>query len=62
MHHRELRVKPQQTVHPGQVIAIGAGEGDQFRSSSAGAPHVHWTLKRNGVLVNPLSGEKLQGQ
>jgi hypothetical protein len=44
---------------PGQVIAVGAGYGDQFKSPRAGAPHVHWTLKKDGVLIHPLSGEKV---
>jgi peptidase M23-like protein len=56
MHHRELRVVKDQHIEPGQVIAIGAGSADQFASNESGATHVHWTLRRNGVLVDPLSG------
>jgi murein DD-endopeptidase MepM/ murein hydrolase activator NlpD len=59
MHHREVLVGPGQRVAPGQVVAVGAGEGDQFRTSNAGPAHVHWSLKRNRVLVNPLNGEPL---
>jgi murein DD-endopeptidase MepM/ murein hydrolase activator NlpD len=60
MHHREVRVKRGDPVEPGQVIAIGAGNGDQFASDETGASHVHWTLRRNGVLVDPLSGAKVE--
>lgn len=59
MHHTKVLVTVGQTVNPGQEIAIGAGAGDQFKSTKAGKPHVHWELTRDGVSVNPLSGEPL---
>jgi hypothetical protein len=60
MHHREVLVKKGQNVLPGDPIAVGAGYRDQFKSPRAGAPHVHWTLKKDGVLVHPLSGEPVK--
>ena len=59
MHHSRVLVTVGQTVNPGQEIAVGGGVGDQFKSPKAGGPHVHWELTRDGVPVNPLSGEPL---
>lgn len=56
LHHYELAVKPNDTVRPGDVIAYGAGNGDQFKSPNAGKPHVHWELRRNGQLIDPTTG------
>jgi hypothetical protein len=41
------------------VIGVGAGHGEQFKTGNSGAPHVHWQLERNQVLVDPLSGAPL---
>ena len=59
MHHREATVKFGELVAPGQVIAIGAGYGDQFKLPDAGPPHIHWNLQKNGEYVHPLNGATL---
>lgn len=60
MHHREILVKKDQKVGPGQAVAVGGGYGNQFKSKEAGKPHVHWEVTRDGKTVNPLSGEILR--
>ncbi len=59
MHHKLALVKVGDVVAPGQAIALGGGEGDQFKSNEAGASHVHWEVRHNGVAVDPLSGTVL---
>lgn len=60
LHHRQILVERGDMVIPGQPIARGAGAGDQFNSDKAGKPHVHWELRLNGNIVNPLSGEVIK--
>jgi len=59
MHHSDVLVKQGDEVRPGDPIAGGSGRGEQFKSPRAGGPHVHWEVRHNGVLVNPLSGEAI---
>ncbi len=56
MHHKKVLVHKGDTVMPGQVIAIGSGEGDAFSGNLVGEKHIHWDLRRNGHQVDPLSG------
>ena len=57
LHHNEVFVKKGDTLRPGEPYARGTGYGDQAKSREAGDPHVHWEVRRSGVLVQPGSGE-----
>lgn len=53
-HMKKINVKPGQTVRQGDVIGIsGGGANDPGRGRSDG-PHLHFTLRKNGTLVNPM--------
>lgn len=60
MHHKKLYIRKGDKINPGQVIAEGSGAGDQFNSPLAGEPHIHWQVKLNGQLVDPLTGKELK--
>jgi murein DD-endopeptidase MepM/ murein hydrolase activator NlpD len=56
MHHENIIVKKDDVTRPGQVIATGQGHGEQFYSGETGGAHVHWQLRRDGELIDPLTG------
>ena len=60
IHHKEALVLTGAKVQPNDPIGIGSGEGNQFNSSESGGPHLHWRLKKNGKLINPLDGSELK--
>ena len=64
LHHHTLGVEKGDIIQPGQVYARGAGNGTQFESKQAGAPHVHVNVFQvlpsgERVPVNIASGERL---
>lgn len=59
MHHAGVFVKPGDIVKNGDPIAFGGGVGDQFGKPGAGAPHVHWEVRRDGQLIDPRDGREL---
>jgi murein DD-endopeptidase MepM/ murein hydrolase activator NlpD len=53
-HCKEIRVNIGQSVKQGEVIGLSGGaKGDKGAGSSTG-PHLHFELKKNGQLVDPL--------
>jgi murein DD-endopeptidase MepM/ murein hydrolase activator NlpD len=53
-HMQKISVQPGQRVAQGDVIGIsGGGAGDVGRGRSDGR-HLHFTLRKNGQLVNPM--------
>jgi len=53
-HMQKITVQPGQRVSQGDVIGIsGGGAGDVGRGRSDGR-HLHFTLRKNGQLVNPM--------
>jgi len=53
-HMKKINVKPGNTVRQGDVIGIsGGGASDPGKGRSDG-PHLHFTLRKNGTLVNPM--------
>jgi murein DD-endopeptidase MepM/ murein hydrolase activator NlpD len=54
-HMQKINVKIGETVKKGKVIGIsGGGIGDYGRGRSEGR-HLHFTVKKNGVLVDPMN-------
>ena len=53
-HCKDIRVSPGQIVKQGEVVGLtGGAKGDKGAGRSTG-PHLHFELKKNGQLVNPL--------
>ena len=53
-HCKEIRVNVGQSVKQGEVVgSSGGAKGDKGAGSSTG-PHLHFELKKNGQLVDPL--------
>jgi murein DD-endopeptidase MepM/ murein hydrolase activator NlpD len=53
-HMKKINVSPGQQVRQGDVIGIsGGGANDVGRGRSDG-PHLHFTLRKDGQLVNPM--------
>lgn len=53
-HMQKINVKPGQNVKQGDVIGIsGGGKGDVGRGRSDGR-HLHFTLRKDGKIVNPM--------
>ena len=65
-HMQKINVSAGQQVKQGDIIGIsGGGDGDPGQGKSDGR-HLHFTLRKNGVLVNPMdyinkAGVDLQG-
>jgi murein DD-endopeptidase MepM/ murein hydrolase activator NlpD len=54
-HCKEIRVSIGDTVKQGEIIGLtGGGPNDKGKGNSRG-PHLHFELKKNGGLVNPLN-------
>jgi biotin carboxyl carrier protein len=54
-HMKKINVKPGNTVRQGDVIGIsGGGANDPGKGRSDG-PHLHFTCRKNGTLVDPMS-------
>ena len=66
-HIKQINVSPGQQVKQGDVIGIsGGGANDPGKGRSDG-PHLHFTLRKDGELVNPMDyldkeGIELTGQ
>ena len=53
-HIQKINVRPGQTVRQGDVIGIsGGGANDPGKGNSTG-PHLHFSLRKNGTLVDPM--------
>lgn len=53
-HCKDIKVSLGQTVKQGEVVGLsGGGKGDKGAGRSTGA-HLHFELKKNGQLVDPL--------
>lgn len=53
-HCKDIRVQNGQQVKQGEVIGLtGGAQGDKGAGNSRG-PHLHFELKRNGTLVDPM--------
>jgi murein DD-endopeptidase MepM/ murein hydrolase activator NlpD len=53
-HCKDIRVSPGQIVKQGEVVGLtGGAKGDKGAGRSTG-PHLHFELKKNGQLVDPL--------
>jgi len=51
---KELKVNKGDTVKKGEIIGLSGGNtGDKGNGNSKGA-HLHFELKKDGVLVNPM--------
>jgi len=66
-HLKQINVSPGQQVKQGDVIGIsGGGDNDIGQGKSTG-PHLHFTLRKDGELLNPMDyldkdGIELTGQ
>lgn len=53
-HIKRIDVKKGDFVKQGQTVGLsGGGRNDEGRGNSKGA-HLHWTLKKDGKLVDPM--------
>lgn len=53
-HCKDIRVSIGQQVKQGEIVGLtGGAKGDKGAGNSTG-PHLHFELKKNGVLVNPM--------
>jgi murein DD-endopeptidase MepM/ murein hydrolase activator NlpD len=53
-HLKEINVSEGMTISKGKTIGLSGGDiGDKGRGNSRGA-HLHFELKKDGVLVNPM--------
>ena len=54
-HLKDINVSAGQQLKQGELIGLsGGGKGDSGRGNSRGA-HLHFELKKDGVLVNPMN-------
>jgi murein DD-endopeptidase MepM/ murein hydrolase activator NlpD len=53
-HCRKIDVKPGDIVKRGQVVGLTGGRKGETGAGNSGGPHLHFTLKKDGRLVNPM--------
>ena len=53
-HIKKINVSPGQQVRQGDVIGISGGGKDDIGRGRSDGPHLHFTLRKNGELVNPM--------
>ena len=53
-HMSRIDVKKDDIVKQGQVVGLSGGKSGAPGSGNSGGPHLHFTLKKDGVLVDPL--------
>lgn len=53
-HLSDVKVKVGDTIQQGQIIGLSGGQPGARGAGNSKGPHLHLTLKRNGVRVDPL--------
>lgn len=53
-HIKKINVSPGQQVRQGDVIGISGGGKDDIGRGRSDGPHLHFTLRKNGELVDPM--------
>ena len=53
-HCKKIDVKPGDIVKRGQVVGLTGGRKGETGAGNSGGPHLHFTLKKDGRLVNPM--------
>ena len=53
-HCRRIDVKEGDIVKRGQVVGLTGGKKDETGAGNSGGPHLHFTLKKDGKLVDPM--------
>jgi murein DD-endopeptidase MepM/ murein hydrolase activator NlpD len=53
-HIKKINVSQGQQVRQGDVIGISGGGKDDIGRGRSDGPHLHFTLRKNGELVNPM--------
>lgn len=53
-HCRKIDVRPGDVVKRGQVVGQTGGGKGEIGAGNSGGPHLHFTLKKDGRLVNPM--------
>lgn len=54
-HCSRIDVKPGDVVKRGQIIGKTGGKKGEIGAGNSGGPHLHFTLKKDGINVNPLN-------
>lgn len=53
-HMSRIDVKKDDIIKQGQVVGLSGGKSGAPGSGNSGGPHLHFTLKKDGKLVDPL--------
>ena len=53
-HCKKIDVRPGDVVRRGQVVGLTGGIKGETGSGNSGGPHLHFTLKKDGKLVDPM--------
>lgn len=53
-HMKKINVSPGQQVRQGDVIGISGGGANDIGRGRSDGPHLHFTLRKDGELVNPM--------
>jgi biotin carboxyl carrier protein len=53
-HIKKINVSPGQQVKQGDVIGISGGGANDVGKGRSDGPHLHFTLRKDGQLVNPM--------
>lgn len=53
-HCKKIFVSKGDKVNKGQVVALTGGDRGGYGSGNSTGPHLHFEVKKNGVLVNPV--------
>ena len=54
-HLKQISVTQGQKVNQGDEIGLSGGAANDYGRGNSRGPHLHFELKKNGVLVNPMS-------
>lgn len=55
-HLEKFNVKPGDTVNAGDIIGYSGGAKGAEGAGNSTGPHLHYEIRRNGKLVNPMAG------